>query len=365
MSVRVPSRIDVDLTPRQEISRRLSWAASVFNIVAALVVSGMILLFIGVSPIAAFSAALSTLLSPFGITEVFTRTIPLLLVGLAVYLPLKAGLWNIAGDAQIYAGGIIGVLIGARLDAPAPVVIPTMILGGAIAGAFIGLIPGYLRSRYDVNEIIVTLLLSFAFVSINEYAIQAIPNPDGIIHGSAPISAAAQFPQLAGRVHIGLFLAAIAAVLVHLLLTRTKYGYEIKFFGDNESSAYRVGVDKYKVIIGCFVIGGALGGIAGVGEVGGIHHRLLPEFSAGFGFTGIAIALLGRSGVQYVVLGSLLFGILFVTGSALETVLAVPFAIVNVMEALVILFLVTAEFLRQYHVDIRVDPSTASTVEGD
>jgi simple sugar transport system permease protein len=119
------------------------------------------------------------------------------------------------------------------------------------------------------------------------------------------------------------------------------------------------------MIIGCFVIGGALGGIAGVGEIGGIHHRLLPEFSAGFGFTGIAIALLGRSGVQYVVLGSLLFGILFVTGSALETVLAVPFAIVNVMEALVILFLVTAEFFRRYHVDIQVHPSTASSMEGE
>jgi simple sugar transport system permease protein len=367
MQISAPSNIQVDLTPRQKISRQVSWAASAFNVVAALLLSSLILFLVGVNPIAAFSAALSSILTPFGTTEVLTRATPLLLVGLAVYLPLKAGLWNIAGGAQIYAGGIVAVLVGSKITAPAIVIIPTMIIVGAIAGAFIGLIPGYLRAKYDVNEIIVTLLLTFAFVSINEYAIQAIPNPDGIIHGSAAISSAAEFPQLAGRLHIGIFLALIAAVLIHLLVTRTKYGHEIKFFGDNEASALRVGISKYKVVLGCFIIGGALGGIAGVGEIGGLHHRLLPDFSAGFGFTAIAIALLGRSGVPYIILASLLFGVLFVAGSTLESVFAVPFAIVDVMEALVILFLVTAEFFRQYEVDVDIEfeSNSAPSVEAD
>lgn len=360
----IPGRIDVDIEARQDVSRRLSWAASGFNIVAALLLAGILLLSIGVNPVRALAVILGDILTPFGVTEVFARATPLLLVGLAVYLPLKAGLWNIAGDAQIYAGGIVAVWVGVSLELSAPVVIPAMILAGGIAGAAVGFVPGYLRAKHDVNEILVTLLLSFAFININEYAIQAIPNPGGLIHGSAPIRAAAEFPRLAGRVSIAIFLAAIATVVVYTILAKTKYGQEIQYFGDNEASAFQVGISKYKVIIGCFLIGGALGGIAGVGEIGGIHHRLFPELSPGFGFTAIAIALLGRSGVPYVVLASILFGVLFVAGSSLESTLAVPFAIVDVLEALVILFLVTAEFFRRYRVNIRTRPSEQAVSGG-
>lgn len=360
----LPGHIEISLEARQDISKRVSWAASGFNVVAALLLAGVLLALVGVSPLEALIVVARDVLRPFGITEVLTRATPLLLVGLAVYFPLKAGLWNIAGDAQIYAGGIIAVWIGVNFEAASVVVIPTMILAGGIAGAAVGFVPGYLRGKYGVNEILVTLLLSFAFINVNEYAIQAIPNPDGLIHGSAPIRTAAQFPRLAGRVSIAIFLAAAAAVVIYLVLERTKYGQEIQYFGDNEASAFQVGIDKKKIIIGSFLIGGFLGGIAGVGEIGGIHHRLFPQFSPGFGFTAIAIALLGRSGVPYVILASLLFGTLFVAGSSLESALAVPFAIVDVLEALVILFLVTAEFFRQYRVNFRTDPRNTAVSGG-
>lgn len=360
----LPGHIEVDLEARQDITRRVSWLASGFNIVASLLLAGVLLALVGVSPLEALVVVTRDVLRPFGITEVLARTTPLLLVGLAVYLPLKAGLWNIAGDAQIYAGGITAVWIGVYFEASSPIVITTMILGGGIAAAAVSFVPAYLRAKYDVNEILVTLLLSFAFINVNEYAIQAIPNPGGLIHGSAPIRAAAEFPRLAGRVSIAIFLAAAAAVVIYFILERTKYGQEIQYFGDNEASAFQVGINKNKVIIGTFLIGGFLGGIAGVGEIGGIHHRLFPQFSPGFGFTAIAIALLGRSGVPYVILASLLFGTLFVAGSSLESALAVPFAIVDVLEALVILFLVTAEFFRQYRVSFRINPRKAATSGG-
>lgn len=356
----VPSRVKINLEARQEISRRVSWAASGFNIVAALLLAGILLALININPFEALFVVVQKIFTPFGMTEVFTRTTPLLLVGLAVYLPLRAGLWNIAGDAQIYAGGITAVWIGVNIQASAPVLILTMILAGGVSGAAVGFLPGYLRAKYGVNEILVTLLMSFAFININEYAIQAIPNPEGLIHGSAPIQKAAEFPRLAGRVSIAIFLAAIAAVIIYVILEKTKYGQEIQYFGDNETSAFQVGINKYKIIIGCFLIGGFLGGIAGVGEIGGIHHRLFPQFSPGFGFTGIAIALLGRSGIPYVILGSVLFGMLFVAGSSLESALAVPFAIVDVLEALVILFLVTAEFFRKYRVNLQINPDEAT-----
>lgn len=359
----LPRRVEIDLEARQEISRRISWAASGFNVVAALVLAGILLTFINVNPIDAVVVVIRNLFTPFGVTETVARATPLLLVGLAVYLPLKAGLWNIAGDAQIYAGGITAVWVGVNVTAPGPVLILLMIVTGGIAGSLVGFVPGYLRAKYGVNEILVTLLLSFAFVNINEYAIQAIPNPDGLIHGSAPIQEAAFFPRLAGRVSIAVFLALAAAVVVYFILRRTKFGQEIQYFGDNETSAFQVGISKYRIIIGCFLIGGALGGIAGVGEIGGIHHRLFPQFSPGFGFTAIAIALLGRSGVPYVIVASLLFGALFVAGSSLESSLAVPFAIVDVLEALVILFLVTAEFFRRYRIQFRVNPERPASSE--
>lgn len=343
--------IKIETELREHVPRWIAYGVPVFTVVAALVFGAFPLLAAGINPFAAYAGMIGNILTGTGLSEMIVRSIPLMLAGLAVYIPLKAGLWNIAAEAQIYIGGIAAMWIGLNVHAPSYVVVPLMVIGGGVAGAFLGFVPGYLRAKWGVNEILVTLLLTFAFIQFNEYAIQAMPAPQ-LIHGSAPLPEIAYFPRLVGRIHIGLFVAIVAAAVIYLMMNRMKLGYEITMFGSNPEASRQAGISSYKIIIGTMVIGGILAGLAGAGEIGGIHRRLQPEFSPGFGFTAIAIALLGRNGVIQVALGALLFGALFVGGAHLETVYAVPFAIVDILEALVILFLITAVFFTKYKVRI-------------
>jgi simple sugar transport system permease protein len=345
-------RLRIDFEPREDLTFRLSAATTAFNILAAIVFGAIAIALAGTNPFAAFGTVASRLMTFYGISEVITRSIPLILLGLAVWVPRRANLWNVAGDAQIYAGGIIATWIGINVAAPQTILILVIIAVSGIAGAIIGFIPGYLRARWNVNEILTTLLLTFSFIQFNEYGIQQMPAPQ-LIHGSAPITENAYFPRFPGtRVHIGLLIALLGAVGVYLLINRTEFGAKVLIFGDNEEAAKQAGINKYTMIVGTFVIGGMLAGMAGAGEIGGIHRRLQPQWSDGMGFTGIAIALLGRSRVIYVLGGAVLFGALFMAGTAMETHHDVPFAIVDMFEAVVILFLVAAEFVRRFKIDI-------------
>lgn len=341
------------LKQRTDVPAWLGWGAPPFTVIAALVVGSTAFIAVGVDPIAAYTEMFRiALTTPGGLSEVVIRTVPLALAGLAVYLPLKAGLWNIAAEGQIFIGGIMAAWVGLSVDAPAVVLLPLMIGAGALAGGVLGLIPGYLRARYDVNEIIVTLLITFIAIQLNEYAIQALQG-EFQLHGSARLSDAARFPTFFGtRVHLGVVFVAIAVVGVYLLVKKTKFGFEIEMVGSNPDVSVQAGINKERVFIVTMVLGGIMAGIAGVGEIAGLHGRLQPEFSPGYGFTAIAIALLGQRGPFQVLLASAFFGTLFVGGLSLQAVYSINFAVVEILVALVILFLITSEFFKRFEVDL-------------
>lgn len=136
-------------------------------------------------------------------------------------------------------------------------------------------------------------------------------------------------------------------------MNRSKFGYEIKMFGSNPLAATQSGISKYKVIVGTFVVGGILSGVAGGAEVAGIHGRLVPEFSPGYGFTAIAIALIGKRGEFQVLAATFLFAAVYVGIASIEHTHSVPFALVDVFEAVIILFFVTGEAVRQFEINVR------------
>ena len=365
--------VDVDFEARQEVPRWLAYGSSVFTILAALLVSSVALISLEVNPIDAYNIMfVQPLTGLSGISNVLEKTTPLLLAGLAVYLPLRAGLWNIGATGQIYIGAIIGTWIGLNVTAPSFVLLTLMFLGAAVGGAVWGFIPGYLRAKWGVNEIIVSLLIAYAAIEINGFMVRG-PMQGGA--GNFPVSEilpdAALLPDIPviGS-HIGIIIGLLAAVVVYVVVQKTNAGYEITFTGSNPDAAEQAGMNSLWIYVAVFVVGGALAGMAGLIEIAGIQERLRPDFSPGYGFTAIVIALLGRGNAFKVVLAALFFGLLLVGGTSLEVAYTVPSALVEIIQALVILFLITAEFLKSYKVSIdfglgESNPQpTGSTEEG-
>jgi simple sugar transport system permease protein len=346
-------RYELDVTAREDVPRWLAYGTPVFTVLAALTVSALALVALGVNPVAAYGVMFGeTVTTNFGISQTLIRAVPLVLTGLAVYLPLRAGLWNIGAEGQLYLGAIAGTWIGLNVSAPSVVLLPLMLLGAGVAGGLWGLIPGLLRARRGINEIIVTLMLTFVGTELAGYLVRG-PMRGGA--GNFPVSemlpAGAQLPSL-GSVHLGVIVALLAAVAIRILVGRTTTGYEVTVTGSNADAAEHAGVNVEWVYVFVLVVGGMLAGLAGAIEIMGVQTRLRAGFSPGYGFTAIPIALLGRRGALRVVLAGLFFAVLFVGGSSMELAFGVPAALVEVIQALVILFLITAEFFKRYRIDV-------------
>jgi ABC-type uncharacterized transport system permease subunit len=355
--------VELDIRAREEVPTWLAYGTPVFTVVAALAVSAIALVALDVSPIAAYTTMfVETLTSAFGLTETTVKAIPLILTGLGVYLPLKAGLWNIGAEGQLILGGLAGTWVGLNVSLPWYLLLPAMFLGAAVAGAVWAGIPAWLRARYDINEIITTLLLTFVALNLKNYLIRGpMQGGAGTFPQTEQFSAAATIPTLFGNVHAGLVVALFMVVVTYVLMRKTRLGFEITFVGSNHEAATQAGMSKYKMYILVFVLGGAFAAMAGIGEIAGVQGRFRADFEPGYGFTAIVIALLGRNGAFKVMLAGFFFALLIVGGTSMEVALGVPAALVEVIQALVILFLITAEFFKSYHVSINVDRGPSGT----
>jgi simple sugar transport system permease protein len=380
------STLDIDISAREDNPAWLTYGAPVFTVVAALAVSSVALLLLplitdgrieSVSPIAAYSEMfISTMSSPLGIEQTIVRSVPLILTGLAVYFPLRAGLWNIGAEGQLFMGALVGTWIGLNVSLPLAALIPVMLIGAGLAGAIWGGIPGYLRAKYDVNEIITTLLLVFVAQEITNYMVRGPMKGDG---ANFPVTNllpnAALLPDIGAQipgfgevsVHAGIVVALLLGLITWYIVNKTRYGFAITFTGSNHEAAKQGGMNTTFIYVLVLLMGGFFAGVAGIGEIAGVQDRLRPAFSNGYGFTAIPIALLGRNGAWQVTLAAVFFALLFVGGSNMEITYGVPAALIEVIQALIILFLITAEFFKRYEVDVSFgEPAgEATAAEGD
>jgi simple sugar transport system permease protein len=362
--------VEVDLSAREETPRWLAYAAPVLTVLAALAVGAVVLLVIGVSPVAAYSMMfIETPATRLGLAQTLITTVPLVLAGLAVYLPLQAGLFNIGAEGQLVIGALAGTWVA--LNAPSDAaLVPLMLLAGGVAGGALAAIPAWLRAKYDINEIITSLLLSFVALQILSYMVRGPMKSDqGNFPQTARLSDAATLPEIYERVHVGLIVAVVIVLLTYLLMTQTRLGFEITFIGSNDEAAVQAGMSRYKVYLLVFVLGGAFAGIGGISEISGVQGRLRAGFEPGYGFTAIPIALLGRNSAIKVLGASLFFALLFTGGTNMEIFLGIPAALVEVIQALIILFLITGEFFKQYRIGINIDrgaaPTPTDSAQGD
>ncbi len=360
-------RPTVSFKTRESLPTWLSYSMPILTVLGALIVSAIPLAWLGVNPLSAYREIfISTPLSVRGMANVLVTTVPLFLAGLAVYIPLRAGLWNIGAEGQLFVGAIVGTAIALNVEWPLYLLLPTMIVAAGIAGGIYGAIPGYLRAKHNVNEIISSLMLTFTATTFTGYLLRGPMQGRGGQSATERLPEAARLPTVIHpRLHVGVGLLIIVAIVSYLLLNNTRLGYEITLIGSNPTAAVQAGISEYKTYIVVFVLGGLLAGVAGIVEIAGVHGRLFEGFSPEYGFTAIAVALLGRNGVLQVLLAALFFGVITTGGTTIAVTLNVPTAIINVIVALTILFLLTGEFIKSHRVAVDFgQESPLETTEG-
>jgi simple sugar transport system permease protein len=282
-----------------------------------------------------------TLGSANGFYESLVRTIPLTIAGLGIVVAFRANVFNIGVDGQAIAGGIAAVAVFVQPYAPGGALAAALFLiAGAAAGAVLGGVAGWLRARYNANEIIVTIMFNYiALQSLTWVNRGPLQETMRIFPRSDEIPAAAQLSLLisGSRVHTGLVVALVATGLVYLAVRYTSFGYQLRAVGINPFAARYGGADDRRVIFLALAVSGALCGLAGAVEIAGIHLRLQDDFTSGLGNGAIAAALLARLNPIAVPFTAFLFGVLHAGSGALQRDAGIPFPIVWIIEGIVIL----------------------------
>ncbi|MBD1832178.1 ABC transporter permease [Cyanobacteria bacterium FACHB-472] len=316
----------------------------IIAIASALIVGAILISLSNANPITAYSILFQeSLANYYGFGNTITKTAPLLLASLGVLVALKAGLFNIGAEGQIYMGGLGSVLVGLHLQGlPALIHVPLALLGGFLLGAVWGWIPGYLKAVRGVNEVITTLLLNYVALNFVGYLVNnPLKQPGAPSAYSALIAESARLPLILPQTqaHAGIFIGLFATGLLWVLFARSPLGYQIEAVGQNPTAARYAGMSVNRTIMLVMALAGGLAGLAGAGEVMGLKYRLFDRFSPGYGFDAIAIALLCRGNLVGIVLTSLFFGILRSGANVMQRSANVPVTVVYAIQGLTVLFI--------------------------
>lgn len=293
----------------------------------------------------------------FGSMSAFIDTLiqstPIIFTGLATVIAFRAKVWNIGQEGQLYAGAMAMTFVVLTFpEMPAVIYVPVLLIVSMIGGALWASIPGILKARFKVNEIIVTVMLNYVIIFIASYLLNSSWQEPGIYYYISPrFPAASMLPRLFGtRLHLGFVISLLLAGFVTFLLWKTPLGFEIRATGHNPTASKYKGIKVNMIIFIVLVLSGAISGLAGGVEILGIHQRLIFGFSSQYGFTGIMIALLGRLHPVGVVIASLFFGALYNGSAAMQIFAGVPRELVNLTIGLVILMLLLWEAIFKYQV---------------
>lgn len=341
------------------LSLLLSFAAVIF----ALLIGALILALAGGDPWASYAHIANASFGSLGVfSDTLVKAIPIMLVGLACAIAFRMRLWNIGAEGQFFLGAFGAsavVLLPIFSDSKTSpwILIPAMMLAGMIMGALWGFIPGFLKAKYNVNEIITTLMMNYIAVAWNNYWIFAVWTEGGF-QMSRVFERNAWLPRLTDyatsiplfrglTTHLGLLFALVAAVIVWLILYRSKWGYEIRLIGDNPRAAEYAGISITKNMILVMMVSGALAGLAGMSEITGVVHRFQGSISPGYGFTGIIVAWLAKLNPLIVVVVSVLFGALILAGREIQ-----PSGIPKLIQGIILVCLIASDYFLRYRVHI-------------
>lgn len=282
------------------------------------------------------------------------RATPLILTGLSVAIAFRAGVFNIGAEGQFLMGAAAATAVALFAPTlPAAVLIPALLIAGAIAGAVWAAIAGVLRERFHVLEVISTIMLNFLAEYFVSYLVRGpLQEPTHVYPQTPTIIAAAHLPRVsaASRLHLGFAIAVIGCVIAWWLIRHTAGGFRLRAVGANPAAARSAGrINDAQTAFRAFLVSGAIAGVGGAIEVSGVTYALYENLSPGYGFTAIAVALLARLNALGVVATGVLFGALEAGASAMQRDAGVPSVVVVIVEALIILAVLAIERARRMH----------------
>jgi len=329
-------------------------------VAAAFVVGGLLVLAVGDRPLLTYELLIGSALTwPDGIGYTLFYATPLIFTGLAVAVAYRCGLLNIGAEGQLYVAAFATAWAGITFaNLPALVLVPLCFLAAIVSGGAWGAIPGVLKARFGAHEVITTIMLNFVAVALASYFTQYHYKPPGDpILETVAIGDAARIPRL-GRflpgfperipANVAFLVALVACLLVYLFLWRTRFGFEIRATGASPAAAQYGGIATGRQVVLAMAISGALAGMVAINEVLGYRYRYYDGFSAGYGFTGIAVALLGRNHPLGVIVAALLFGALLRGGLFVDIFTEhVSKDLVMVLQGLIILFVAAEAIFRE------------------
>ena len=315
---------------------------------AALVIGALFLIILKVNPAGAYTALVRGAVgNRFGLTQTLVKATPLLLVGLGISIAFRASCINIGGEGQMIVGALSATWFSLAASSwPGPLLIPAVLGISLLAGSLWGLVPGILKAKYDVNEILTTIMMNSIALQLMNFLLQGpLMDPKGIESGTY-LAQSARLPEQAWlarlipqtMLHTGIFLALGMALVVYLLLWRTTIGYRIRAVGLNPEASRYSGINVPINQALSLTLAGGLAGMAGAVEVIGVQHRLLEGLTSGYGFTGIVAALLGWLHPLGLIPASIFFGGLLVGADTMQRAVQVPSALIGAILGIVVLF---------------------------
>ncbi len=338
-------------------------AVSLGAVVLALFLGGIVIALVGGNPFATYAHIAGASFGSLGVlSDTLVKATPILFTALACSIAFRMKLWNIGAEGQFIMGAF-----GASVIVLAPVLppetspwifIPMMILAGIVFGALWGFIPGFLKARFNVNEIISSLMLNYIAISWTNFWIFGVWSEGGF-QMSAKFPGAARLPRLLDMAqtlpmmrglttHLGLVFGVVAAIGLWFIIYRSRWGYEIRLIGDNAQAANYAGISITKNVIWAMMLSGALAGLGGMAEITGVVHRLQTSpIAAGYGFTGIIVAWLAKLNPIAAVLVSVLFGALLLAGREIQ-----PSGIPKMIQGIILVCLIASDFLLRYRIRV-------------
>jgi len=359
-------RLQFRLEKRREPSRAMQYLTPVLAVVLTALVGGVIFTLIGYN---GFAAVREIFLTPLTNTlkwqDLGVKAAPLIIIGVGLSVAYRANVWNIGAEGQYVVGGVCATGVAlAAYGTGGWWVLPAMMLAGMAGGMAYGAIPALLRTRLGVNEILTSLMLTYASVQLVYYLVRAPwKDPRGFGFPQTRIfDEAARLPTIIPGtiVHLGVPIAIVVALVVWFVLSRSVFGFQIRVVGAAPHAARYGGFSEKRTIWLAMLISGGLAGLAGMLEVAGPFQRLVPGFPTNYGFTAIIAAFLGRLHPLGTILGALVLAVTFVGGEVAQTTIGLPNAAVGIFQAMMLFFLLAGDILVRYRIK-RVAPREATT----
>ncbi|MGI6751953.1 MAG: ABC transporter permease [Anaerovoracaceae bacterium] len=345
----------IRITKRGDLKKINEHIIRVLAIVLSLIFSGAILLVFGLNPFHVFRAIIDGALgTELRIQQTIVKAVPLVITSLGIMIAFKMKFWNIGGEGQILMGALAASYMALNFGyLPKPIMLLIMMVTAIVLGGFWAFIPAFFKARWGTNETIFTLMMNYVaikYVTYLQYGPWRDPNAGGFPR-TRPFPENSLLPSLFG-IHIGWVIALVSVALIYFFMNHTKKGYEIAVVGESVETARYAGMNIRRIIVVAMLVSGGMCGLAGMIQVSAIEKTLVASVSGGYGFTAIITAWLSRLNAIAVLFVCIAFAMLIQGGAYIQLALQVPSSVANIVQGVILFFVLGSEFFLQYKVSL-------------